>query len=449
MDEHETHSTTDMWADAETVLRKNDRGTHTVPSPGLYPHQWLWDSCFAAIGWTHIDPERARQELLSLVRGQWHNGMIPHIIFNTDWEYARDRGFWRSTTAPESNDHVATSGITQPPVLAEAVWRVGEALENHKRIAFYKKMLPHLVRYHEWLYRDRDPHSEGLVLLIHPYETGLDNTPPWMHQLHEHTMPWWISMLEKTRTVRIINLLRRDTRAVPAAQRGHTIDAILCWDMVRRLRRKHYNTEKILHRSLFCIEDVGYNAIFVRNNQILRDIASAARIRLPRELVLRIKESQEALESLWDEQFGTYFSRDFMSHRLLREPTIASLLPLYAGTIKPERAKKLVRIMTTERAFWLQYPLPSVPRNVRYFDANRYWQGPTWINMNWLIIDGLMRHGFKDEAANLRRSTLDMATKAGIWEYYNPHTGKGLGSPQFSWSAALLLDMHRAEHGKK
>jgi hypothetical protein len=33
------------------VLRTNDRGVYTAPADGLYPHQWLWDSCFTAIGY--------------------------------------------------------------------------------------------------------------------------------------------------------------------------------------------------------------------------------------------------------------------------------------------------------------------------------------------------------------------------------------------------------------
>ena len=73
------------------VLKANDRKTHTVPSSGLYPHQWLWDSCFSAIGWAQIDVKRAEQEIFSLFKGQWHNGMIPHMIFDMSSQYANDR----------------------------------------------------------------------------------------------------------------------------------------------------------------------------------------------------------------------------------------------------------------------------------------------------------------------------------------------------------------------
>ena len=425
----------------EDVLKANDRGTHTVPSPGLYPHQWLWDSCFAAIGWSHIDPERAKQELLSLLHGQWHNGMMPHMIFSMEPKYARDRNVWRSWVSPQSPNDVATSGITQPPVLAEAVWRVGNALSEKEKTIFFNKMFPVLIAYHEWLYAERDPHEEGLTLQIHPYETGLDNTPPWENQLREHNRPLWIAAIENLKLEKFFNAIRRDTRDIPPEQRMRNIDALMAWDAILRLRRKHYDIDLILHRGLFAIEDVGFNAIFVRNNTILNDIAASIYKKVPKSLSANMQKSEEALEQLWDEAFSVYFSRDFITNKLLREPTISSLLPLYAGTISKKRADMLVKILMTNSAFWLSYPVATVPRNTRSFNETRYWQGPTWVNTNWLIIDGLKRMGYTTEAQALKSHTLDMVRANGVWEYYNPKTGQGLGSADFTWTAALIIDL--------
>ena len=75
------------------VLAANDRGDYTVPAGDLYPHQWLWDSCFIAIGLAHIDPTRAKKELISLVRGQWANGMLDfagcQVLVETKVDFAR------------------------------------------------------------------------------------------------------------------------------------------------------------------------------------------------------------------------------------------------------------------------------------------------------------------------------------------------------------------------
>lgn len=425
----------------EEILRNNDHGTHTVPGPHVYGHQWLWDSAFAAIGWAHLDPKRAQQEIFSLIKGQWHNGMIPHMIFDPAPQYAGDRAIWRSNLSRHSPEHIATSGITQPPVLAEAVQRIGAQLKKPERIIFYKKVLPHLVHHHQWLYNERDPHQEGLTFQIHPYETGLDNTPPWMNELNDHAKPWWISTVANLPLDWLVNIIRRDTRNLPPEQRMVNVDALLSWNIIRRLRRKHYDISKIMHGSIFLIEDVSFNSIFVRNNTILREIAATARIKLPKELTVAMEQSEAALETLWDEKYGLYFSRDFGSHKLLQDPTIAGLIPLYAGTVSPERAKRLVQVLTNHHAFWLKYPAPSVPRNVRGFDAKRYWQGPSWINTNWLIIDGLKRYGFDAEAAQLQQKTIALLEESDIWEYYNPLTGQGMGSPQFTWTAALGIDL--------
>src|SRR5256885_12396028 len=168
----------DLLAQATAVLKHNDRGLYTIPADGLYPHQWLWDSCFIAIGQRHYDVERAKMEILSLLRGQWSNGMVPHIVFNQSDEYRRDQDYWRSRLSPFAPDDIATSGITQPPMLAEAVVRIGEQLLAVERRSWYRQVWPNLLAYHSWLFRERDPHEEGLALQIHPWETGLDNTPP-------------------------------------------------------------------------------------------------------------------------------------------------------------------------------------------------------------------------------------------------------------------------------
>src|SRR4030095_7469295 len=176
MDENQTEQ--NLLDAAKTVLQLNDQGSYTTPArSGLYPHQWLWDSCFIAIGQRHYDIERAQTEILSLFRGQWENGMLPNIIHGGD-RHSRDSTIWRSWLNPNAPDNVSTSGITQPPMVAEAVVRIGEKLSKAERRSWYLLVYPALLAYTQWLYAERDPHGEGLVLHIHPWETGLATTTP-------------------------------------------------------------------------------------------------------------------------------------------------------------------------------------------------------------------------------------------------------------------------------
>ncbi len=446
MDGHEI-TNEDLVEQCQKILVNNDFVTHTVPSSKLYPHQWLWDSAFISIGIAHYNPERAAEELKQLFKGQWHNGMLPNIIFDDSPEYAPDRAAWRSWVSRNSPDSVATTGITQPPVIAEAVKRVGLALNKQERKKFYQKIIPKLIKYHEWIYSERDPHNTGLAILINPYETGMDNTPPWMSQLREHSRPVWIAMVENLKLDKFINVARRDTRRLSSSQRMTNIDALMLWDAVSRLRKKRYDINKILHRQLFAIEDIGFNSILVRNNSILEELAGEARIIINPETVNNFRKTEDSIQELWDETYAVYLSRDFVTGQKMRSPTVASLLPIYSRLNDKKRLDKLVKVLTNEHSFWLRYPVPSVPRNFRTFDQNRYWQGPTWMNTNWLLIDGLMNNGYEEVADKLVNKSIKLAKESGIWEYYNPHTGQGLGSKDFSWTAALVLDLIKKYKG--
>jgi hypothetical protein len=326
-------------------------------------------------------------------------------------------------------------------MLAEAVVRIGEKLPLTERRSWYRQVWPNLLSYHQWLYNERDPHSEGLILLIHPWETGLDNTPPWMHELSEHLLPWWIRLMKKSHLDMTVSWFRSDTRYVPAAERLSNVEALALYDTQRRLRRKAYDINKILDHSLFTIEDLNFNCILIRANAHLQKIATTLREELPPELTERMELTEKALEELWDPYTEQYYSRDFITHRLLKEPSIAALLPLYAGCISEERAQILVKLLENEHIFGTALPVPSTPKNSIWFNDHCYWQGPSWVNTNWLIIDGLRRYGFKDHAAALRESTLEMVVQSGCHEYFNPLTGVGLGTDNFSWTAALAIDL--------
>lgn len=431
----------ELLEEAKKVLKHNDRGNFTVPAGDLYPHQWLWDSCFIAIGLRHLDNKRAKTELASLLRGQWSNGMFPNIIFSKGSEHHRLRELWRSYLSPYSPDKVATSGITQPPMLAEAIVRVGQKMRLAERRTWYEQMYPHLLKYHEWLYRERDPHGEGLVILLHPYESGLDNSPPWISELRKHSMPRWIRLIEKLHLDVVVNLVRTDTRHVMPGQRMSNVEAMAYWAAIHRLRRKAYNSEALLSRSLFAVEDLAFNCILARANELLQEIAHATKEEIPDWLTERMQKTKEGVAHLWDESYGQYYSRSFVSHKLIEEASIATLLPFYAGDVPEDKAKRLLELLKRKEYFGADWPLPSVPLSSPVFDEFKYWQGPTWININWLVIDGLKRNGYFKESMELKKRTLDLVKRSGCFEYFSPIDGSPAGAPNFSWTAALAIDL--------
>lgn len=427
--------------DAQAVLAENDRGDFTVPAKGLYPHQWLWDSCFIAIGIRHYDIDRAQQEVLSLLRGQWSNGMLPNMILTAGRTSKHTPEMWRSEVSPFAPDNVSTSGITQPPMIAEAVVRIGEKLSAHERRRWYQRVYPALLAYHQWLYAERDPHNEGLVLQVHPWETGLDNTPPWMYELHQHLLPFWIRAVHYLRLDIPLTVLRKDRKYALPGERLSTVDGLALYSIQRRLRRKAYDIGRILAHSMLTIEDLSFNCILIRANTHLKAIAKAIDKEIPEPLYMSMKKTKNALDQLWDAYSGQYFSRNYATHKLIKVESIATLLPLYAGHITEERAEHLVKLLQNQHMFAPRYPIPSVPVKSEFFKPSVYWQGPTWINMNWLIIDGLKRFGYDELADQLTHKTIGLVKKHGFNEYFSPLTGEPAGVSHFSWTAALTIDL--------
>ena len=97
--------------------------------------------------------------------------------------------------------------------------------------------------------------------------------------------------------------------------------------------------------------------------------------------------------------------------------------------------------MTNKTSYGLEFPIPTVPKNSHWFNPMCYWQGPMWVNTNWLIIDGLRRYGFNEQADLLKKSTLRVVEESGFYEYFDPLNGKPSGVNNFSWTAALVLDL--------
>jgi hypothetical protein len=423
------------------VLARNRRGDWTCPSSALYPHQWLWDSCFIAIGLARSDPARAAGELRALLRGQWSNGFLPHMIFSPDVPDIGSRRIWQSTRHPEAPRDHHTSCITQPPLAAVAAWHVAQALPPEERELFLTELLPRLVAYHEWLYRERDPHRHGLVTLIHPWECGLDTTPPWMRELRRLPQPWWMRIVTRLRLTRLVRFVRRDTRFVPAAERVSEDDGLRMLVLAHRARRYGFRLDRLPVRTSVLIEDLAFNAMLAVSNRALLDIAAAVGQSVDDDLAERFGATERAIDELWDDGEGQYFSRHAVTGAPIRLSTVATFLPLWAGVASAAQAERLVARLRDPQRFWPVEPVPSVPADAPHFDPTRYWKGPTWVNMNWAIVQGLRAYGEDALAEELRRRTVDLVARAGCSEYFSPLDGEGLGADDFSWTAALALDL--------
>ena len=431
----------DLVQRAQAVLERNRRGAWTCPSVRLYPHQWLWDSCFTAIGIARYDAPRAAGELRALFRGQWDNGMLPHMIFAEGAHDVGSRRVWQSHRHADAPRDVATSCITQPPLAAIAVASVAHALDGPDRRRFLDELYPKLIAHHEWLYRERVLDGSALVTLIHPWECGLDSTPPWMQAMREWKMPWWLRAAERLHLARILRSLRYDTRYLPATERASDDDGLRMLALAMHAKEYDFELRRMPHDRSLLVEDVAFNAMLAAANRSLLAIAEEVGASVPDGLQRAIERHRVALEDLWHDESAQYCSRHSVTGAPLTQPTIATFLPLWAGTASPERAARLIERLRQPDAYGPAFPVPSVPVDAPEFQESRYWKGPTWVNMNWAVIQGLEQYGESALADELRRRTLELVDRAGFSEYFSPLTGEGFGADEFSWTAALTIDL--------
>lgn len=423
---------------ALALLDDLSTGRYTKPCRRLYPHQWSWDAAFIAIGRARVDQSGAEDELRALFSGQWANGMVPHIVFDPDSKEAYFPGpdFWETWRSSDAPNRPLTSGIAQPPIHSTAVRHIYEhGSDRAAALSFVSEMVPRLASWHEYLRRERRRRT-ALTEIWHPWESGMDNSPLWDHALNRlfpGDSPGY---------------RRSDLTVAHPEERPTDYEYDRYVYLVDKMRRVSYRGDLIRAGTPFAILDVLWNTLLVQAN---RDLAFLCEVVStdPGGLELWADAITEEMESrMWDAGAGLYGNVDVIDGRRRIEPVSAAFAPLFAGIPDPDRAAKLVETMVglaVQTAGGLLVPSYEIGRPE--FSPRRYWRGPVWLNVNWLIYRGLLRYGFTDLAARVRQGILGLVRRSGFMEHYHPLTGEGCGAEDFAWSAALVIELVREDEG--
>jgi len=385
---------------------------YTIPSPDTYPYQWFWDSCFHAISLSYFDVGRAKEELQLLLKGQFKNGMFPHIVY---WQRVKNSPF---PDIKWGKQH--TSSLTQPPVLAAAVWRIYEATEDKD---FVRQMLPHIHAFHRYLFTNRDPKKLNLVGLVNPDESGEDNSPRYDYVLG----------LSDPRHQFVDNFRAR-------------LELVDDWRASRFVMKSQIDLKHWVY-------DVPFNCILAESLRLTSLLAEATgEQRIASYSHVKAANVRQAIK---DHLLHHNLYQPVYGPKLRRIParTWAIFMPLYAGVASRDEAAYVVeKFLRNKGEFGLAYGVPTVPLSEPSFDptgdwkgdwwVGTNWRGPIWMASNWFIIQGLLRYGYHKDAERIYRSSLQLLTQSGLREYYDPLTGEGRGAEGFTWGG-LVLDMEQ------
>ena len=414
---------------AAQILKKNDLGTYTVPTHGLYPFQRNWDSCLTALGLAHIDEDRAWTEVETLFNHQWDDGMVPHIIF-----HAKDDGYFPGPDVWSTGHDIPTSGITQPAVAGFAVNRLFERAKD-KDMAYQraKVLLPKIARWHSWFYENRDPGRDGLVAIIHPWESGRDNS-----------IDWDIAF-ERVPTEGVMPFVRRDTQHADPDHRPTQAQYERYIWLVQLFRSLDWDNARLHDASPFKIVDPGFNAILIRS---CADLASlACRLGDDETAITAAAQAEKgltALDHLWSEAHGQYLCLDRTTGELVASPSVGGLLPAFAPLPETRMAALAERLEAIGKN--AGYLVPSHDLEDAKFDHLRYWRGPAWLIVNYMIADGMAKANQNAVVDRIVKDSLSLIEQSGFAEYYSPVDGTPCGGTSFSWTAAMVMEFLNSQH---
>ncbi len=236
-----------------------------------------------------------------------------------------------------------TSGITQPPILAWGVWENHQHLHDPDRLVY---ALPRLEAYLEWNLTHRDANQNGLL------EWAIEATP---------TSRSGESGMDNS----------------PRFDRAILLDAV------------DFSTFQAL--------DMAYVA------QIAAALGQYDKAAFWQDRADRM--AKRIHDQLWDPAQSFYCDRT-MEGELSPVKAVSGFLPLLLDAIPDDHVAGLVSHLSNPETFAAAFPVPSVSLDDPAWSTDM-WRGPTWINFDYLVIQGLLRQGHTDAARALRDAVLE------------------------------------------
>ena len=410
-----------LTAQARKVFTTNrvdsEIGLFHLPSVETYRSFFAWDSGWNVITLAHLDPELAYQELKTVFHVQSEDGHIPHEVRVPGLEETDPLRIITTWVVRRQYDELGRSRFVDPPSFLMAA----EILYRHTRDARILELLPAMERCVDSLLGPRDMFGDGLVSIIHPWESGTDSAPVFDEPMGLNVANPLVLLDYLVKYPQLLNF---------------------CADL-------EWEPSALASANRFVFEDVGMNAItaagLVSMEALYREAGLQGQADQCRQ---RAEDMVRAMEEvMWDDEEGFFYPRyDLNNPRRSRRRCLTGIAPLITGLVEEEKAQRVIQgALLSEDHFngtWL-VPFNSVSEMEDRIPAEEQllWRGHCiWANMNWIAARAAANYDREDVARDITRATGRLAAEEGFREFYDSRTGKGMGAPGFTWPG-LVLDM--------
>ncbi|HAT4071946.1 TPA: LPXTG cell wall anchor domain-containing protein [Clostridium perfringens] len=383
---------------------------------------WAWDSWKQAVATANFDGELAKNNIRALfdyqikgddsVRPYDKGTIIDAIFYNKDEQRGGEGGNWNERNS-------------KPPLAAWAVWNVYKETND---IEFLKEMYPKLVDYHNWWYTNRDHDKNGIAEyggMVHPANNSEDEII---------LAAAWESGMD--------NATRFDKEGFGSDDAG-----------VHVFENKDNNGNTVGYS--INQESVDLNSYLYAEKGFLKSIADIlGKTEDSQKYEVEAKNVGEYIRNnMFDKETGFFYdlqiNEDGSEKKLLvnRGKGTEGWMPLWAKVATQDEAELVKENMMDSNKFNTYMPLPTASKDNPKFNPNKYWRGPVWMDQALYGIESLQNYGFKDEAETLTKKLFDNAEgligDGPIRENYNPETGQGLHTKNFSWSASAYYLLYK------
>ncbi len=395
------------------------------PALGSYESIYGWDSGWCMIAAAAFDPEVGIRELEALFSFQFEDGRVPHEarLEELGGSESLFRRFYIWLVRSQFDDRGRSRMIDPPSYLIGACMLYRQTKDQ--RIL---DLLPKMQRCLDYLTIRRDLFGDGLVSIIHPWESGCDMAPYFDEVAGVNVAKFgWQLKYE------------------------HYYRAIM-----QKLGEHDWNPDAVARRREFVFEDVGFNGLTAAGALALAELWQAAgeqaRADSCSAAARRINDGCE--EHLWDEQRGFFYPR-WRDHcwnftRRSYRTCLNGVAPLVTGLVSRDKAERVIdEYIDSEEHFATPWGISFnsfVEEDLHKFRNQMLWRGPCiWMNMNWMAAEAAARYGRQDLARVITNRSARLIEMNGFREFYNPHTGEGGGAKNFTWPG-LIVDMMQ-RHG--
>ena len=362
-----------------------------MPNSGKYPWQWLWDSAFHAIIWSGLGDPRAVKELETLFALELPSGFIPHMGYQTD-----PSGSLRQWHVPGRSD------ITQPPMYGHAL-RV-----LHDRGFKVDHLYEPATRGLNYLFEHRRDPVSGLIRVVHPWETGTDDSPRWDGALDvPFSKPAWdVKKAELTHSLQLSD-------GVAVGNPG------------------------------FDVGSAGFSALVAFNARELATLTGDG------ALMAKANALADAIDAQWIDDkktWGDVVIAGPKSSATVR--TLDALLPVLVSGNQAHVDAAFAEVFNPA-SFARPFGPSSTAADEPSYEPDNYWRGNGWPPLTYLLSVAADRRGRTRDAARLARALVRDAEISGFGEYNNPENGTNRGATPQGWTmlalegAMALRPLHR------